>query len=117
MKKAVNDTTDDLDKFKSQANDKFQNIDDQLSNIQNDVNGNKQKIEDANGIIKRHTEQLIELEPEINDLKHEMSELDRVKGIVISKVIIQGSQGLSSHFEMALTGRKKSSNVKTNGRL
>ena len=107
MKKAVNDTTDDLDKFKSQANDKFQNIDDQLSNIQNDVNGNKQKIEDANGIIKRHTEQLIELEPEINDLKHEMSELDRVKGIVISKVIIQGSQGLSSHFEMALTGRKK----------
>ena len=83
MKKAVNDTTDDLDKFKSQANDKFQNIDDQLSNIQNDVNGNKQKIEDANGIVKRHNEQLIELEPEINDLKHEMSELDRVKGIVI----------------------------------
>ena len=42
---------------------------------------NKQKIEDANGVIKRHTEQLIELEPEINDLKHEMSELDRhVKG-------------------------------------
>ena len=45
------------------------------------MNGNKQKIEDANGVIKRHTEQLIELEPEINDLKHEMSELDRhVKG-------------------------------------
>ena len=57
------------------------NLDDQLTNIQNDLNGNKQKIEDANGVIKRHTEQLIELEPEINDLKHEMSELDRhVKG-------------------------------------
>jgi len=81
LKKAVDDTTDDLDKFKSQANDKFQNLDDQLTNIQNDLNGNKQKIEDANGVIKRHTEQLIELEPEINDLKHEMSELDRhVKG-------------------------------------
>ena len=26
MKKAVDDTTDDLDKFKSQANDKFQNL-------------------------------------------------------------------------------------------
>ena len=80
MKKAVDETTDDLDKFKSQANDKFQNIDDQLSNMQNDLNGNKQKIEDANVVIKRHTEQLIELEPEINDLKHEMSELERVNG-------------------------------------
>ena len=30
---------------------------------------------------------------------------------------IQGQQGLSGHFEMALTGRKKSSNVKTNGSL
>mgnify|MGYP001264519074 FL=1 len=59
----------------------YHNLDDQLTNIQNDLNGNKQKIEDANGVIKRHTEQLIELEPEINDLKHEMSELDRhVKG-------------------------------------
>ena len=26
LKKAVDDTTDDLDKFKSQANDKFQNL-------------------------------------------------------------------------------------------
>ena len=65
------------------------NLDDQLTNIQNDLNGNKQKIEDANGVIKRHTEQLIELEPEINDLKHEMSELDRhVKG-KYSKVSIK----------------------------
>ena len=41
------------------------------------MNGNKQKIEDSNGVIKRHTEQLIELErAEINDLKHEMSELE-----------------------------------------
>jgi len=29
----------------------------------------------------------------------------------------KGPQGLSVHFEMALTGRKKSSNVKTNGSL
>ena len=51
------------------------------------MNGNKQKIEDANGVIKRHTEQLIELEPEINDLKHEMSELDRhVKGKYILEI-------------------------------
>ena len=67
----------------------YHNLDDQLTNIQNDLNGNKQKIEDANGVIKRHTEQLIELEPEINDLKHEMSELDRhVKG-KYSKVSIK----------------------------
>ena len=64
------------------------NLDDQLTNIQNDLNGNKQKIEDANGVIKRHTEQLIELEPEINDLKHEMSELDRhVKGKYLLETI------------------------------
>ena len=66
----------------------YHNLDDQLTNIQNDLNGNKQKIEDANGVIKRHTEQLIELEPEINDLKHEMSELDRhVKGKYLLETI------------------------------
>ena len=43
------------------------------------------------------------------------------QGRVLSTVeviwVIQGQQGLSAHFEMALTGRKKSRNVKTNGSL
>merc|ERR1719242_1131016 len=37
------------------------------------------KIEDANGVIKRHTEQILELEPEINDMKYDMSQITNFK--------------------------------------
>merc|ERR1712051_303103 len=75
LKKALEQTHDDLDKSKSHSSDKLKNLEDQLTNLENDLNGNKQKIEDANGVIKRHTEQILELEPEINDMKYDMSQL------------------------------------------
>merc|ERR1712141_785794 len=67
------------DKSKSHSSDKLKNLEDQLTNLENDLNGNKQKIEDANGVIKRHTEQILELEPEINDVKYDMSQMANFK--------------------------------------
>lgn len=77
VKKDQKQTREDLEHLQDKTNDKLKNLEDHVSNMENDVNGNKQKIEDANKVIKRHTEQLLEIVPEMNDLKHEVSEMEK----------------------------------------
>ena len=73
LRNSLSDTTDNLDNLKDTAERKWKVIDETLSNVENDLNGNKQKIEDANGVIKRHTEQIFEL----NDLRGDIEKLDK----------------------------------------
>ena len=54
---------------KTHSGDKLKALEDNLTNLENDLNGNKQKIEDANGIIKRQTEQLLEQATDLQDFK------------------------------------------------
>ena len=62
-------TYEELTNSKTHSGDKLKALEDNLTNLENDLNGNKQKIEDANGIIKRQTEQLLEQATDLQDFK------------------------------------------------
>ena len=62
-------THEELTNSKTHSGDKLKALEDNLTNLENDLNGNKQKIEDANGIIKRQTEQLLEQATDLQDFK------------------------------------------------
>ena len=85
VKKVVSDTKDNLERLKEDSK-----IDDRLDNIQNDVNNNKQKIEEANLVIKRHTEQIMEMDEkvtnDVNEIKEELEHVKEGQGSVAKEV-------------------------------
>ena len=69
LKASLEKTHEELTNSKTHSGDKLKALEDNLTNLENDLNGNKQKIEDANGIIKRQTEQLLEQATDLQDFK------------------------------------------------
>ena len=69
LQSTLEKTHEELTNSKNHSADKLKALEDNLTNLENDLNGNKQKIEDANVVIKRQTEQLLEHETDFQDFK------------------------------------------------
>lgn len=62
----------DLDDLKDKLEARTKALEIQMNIVENDINGNLQKIEEANKVIKRHTEQILPLDSDLNDLKQDL---------------------------------------------